>query len=68
MTSSPKNISSKFNKNHLKDVNNNNISSSNSNTENKTPTFSKIKRPISSITNNKKNRKYLEFKNLTYIN
>jgi hypothetical protein len=55
ITSSPKNISSKFNKNYLKDINNN-ISSSNSNTENKTPTFSKIKRPISSITNNKKNR------------
>ena len=55
MTSSPKNISSKFNKNYLKDINNN-ISSSNSNTENKTPTFSKIKRPVSSITNNKKNR------------
>ena len=56
ITSSPKNISSKFNKNYLKDINNNNISSSNSNTENKTPTFSKIKRPVSSITNNKKNR------------
>ena len=55
ITSSPKNISSKFNKNYLKDINNN-ISSSNSNTENKTPTFSKIKRPVSSITNNKKNR------------
>ena len=56
ITSSPKNISSKFNKNFFKDVNNNNISSSNSNTENKTPTFAKIKRPVSSITNHKKNR------------
>jgi hypothetical protein len=56
ITSSPKNISSKFNKNFLKDINNNNISNSNSNTENKSPTFAKIKRPVSSITNHKKNR------------
>ena len=56
ITSSPRNISSKFNKNFLKDINNNNISNSNSNTENKSPTFAKIKRPVSSITNHKKNR------------
>ena len=53
ITHSPKNSSGKFNKNFINSLNNN---TSNSGLNDKSPKYNKIKRPITSINNNKKMR------------